>query len=203
MADEALERFYDDHDDEEDGDRMTRYGQPDTWTDFEDVEFKNESAKAILCKFSDGTERWVPISQTPNGFQWTVGETGTLTVSEWIANKWDEEGPPEKEPDVEVADCVVMRETAKALMIRVPGHGDLWFPKTQIRDASECQNDGDRGKLVISEWIANQKGIGENAPVSYESVAHDVGRQREARDTHGQDGPAFEPGPDDDDKIPF
>jgi hypothetical protein len=186
--------------------KMTRFMTPETFVDFEDVEFKKESAKAVLCKFPEGHERWVPISQTPQDFSWTIGETGTLTVSQWISDKWDAEGPPEAEPDVTVDNCVVMKETARALLVAVPGAAEhLWFPKGQIRDSSECKNDGDRGKLVISEWIANQKGLGENAPVSYESVAHDVGRQREARAPRGGGqaaASAFDADGGDDD-IPF
>jgi hypothetical protein len=35
----------------------------------------------------------------------------------------------------------------------------IWIPKTQISDDSEVWKEGDSGTLIISEWIAAQKGI--------------------------------------------
>lgn len=46
------------------------------------------------------------------------------------------------------------------LAIRVDIEGKLlWIPNSQVDDDSEVWKSGDQGMLVISEWIANQKGL--------------------------------------------
>lgn len=51
----------------------------------------------------------------------------------------------------------VMRETEKALLVE---HADdeFWIPKSQICDDSEVYGDGHEGDLVITRWLAGQKG---------------------------------------------
>lgn len=39
---------------------------------------------------------------------------------------------------------------------------DVWFPENQVDDDSELHHGskrGDTGKLVVTEWIARQKGL--------------------------------------------
>lgn len=189
---------------------MTRWRKPESWVDFEDVVFKKRTEKSWLCVFEDGTERFVPISQTPDDFDPEEGSKGTLTISEWLSKKWEEDGPPVKEEPVVVENCCCVRETAAALRVKVPGHDEaIWIPKSKIDKASDVQHDGDLGKLLLDPWIAREKGIGPDAPVSYESVAHDVGRQRERRDgprgtpREREADPSWSPPPDPDDDIPF
>lgn len=183
-----------------------------TWVEIEDVAIVKKLDKSWLCRFPEGHERFVPISQTPGDFEPEVGTTVTLVVSDWISNKWDEEGPPEREEPVVVENCCCVRETDRALRVKVPGFSEeLWIPKSKIDPSSEVQGDGDLGKLALDPWIAREKGIGPDAPVSYESVAQDVGRQRERREGHARpaapaarrDDPSFQPPPDPDDDIPF
>ena len=35
----------------------------------------------------------------------------------------------------------------------------MWIPKSQVDDRSEVYKAGDKGALMISEWIAEQKGL--------------------------------------------
>lgn len=62
-------------------------------------------------------------------------------------------------------DCVelelddpVKSETAKALLVVVDGE-EAWIPKGQIHDDSEVYRQGHTGTLIVSEWIAKQKGL--------------------------------------------
>jgi hypothetical protein len=52
------------------------------------------------------------------------------------------------------------RETDKALLCLFPDGEEHWIPKSQIDDDSEVYREGDVGKLVVSQWIAEQKGLG-------------------------------------------
>lgn len=191
---------------------MTRWRKPDKWVDFEGVLFRKRTEKSWLCVFEDGTERFVPISQTPDDFDPEEGSRGTLTVTEWIANKWEEDGPPEKEEAVTLEGATCLRETDRAIQVRV-GDRVEWLPKSKIMAESEVQGDGDMGKLVLDPWIAKEKGFGPDAPVSYERVAQDVGRERARGGPPGrkpareaaprQQGMDWSPPPDPDDDIPF
>ena len=59
-----------------------------------------------------------------------------------------------------VHDCKAIRESDKAILVT---HNDWdtpqWFPKSQITDDSEVYKDNTEGVLIISMWIAKQKGI--------------------------------------------
>ena len=52
----------------------------------------------------------------------------------------------------------VVRATEKALLCRIDGK-EHWIPQSQIDDDSEVYREGDEGTLVISEWLATQKGL--------------------------------------------
>ncbi len=62
---------------------------------------------------------------------------------------------------VTINDVYCKHETDKALLLAVPGHEDMWIPKSQIDTASEVQDDlaNSEGVLVITKWIAEQKGL--------------------------------------------
>jgi hypothetical protein len=51
------------------------------------------------------------------------------------------------------------KETDKALLVEIDGD-EHWIPKSQIDDDSEVYQEGDEGELVVSLWIAEQKGLG-------------------------------------------
>lgn len=185
--------------------RATRY------VVYEGVEFLDSTAKSVKVRFPEGRERFISLSQMPKGFAWEVGKVGKvgdLEVSEWFDEKLadDLDGPDEEE--VEVPDVVVLRESAKALCVRWAG-GEDWVPKGQIRSRSGVKNDGDRGTLVVSRWIAEQKnmvegaagGRGESRRAPDSDVARDVrgGAPDRQKDLFAE----YFPPPDPDDDIPF
>lgn len=54
----------------------------------------------------------------------------------------------------------VIKDTGKALLVEIEGMDEqVWIPQSQIDDRSDCWKEGDEGDLVISQWIANKKGI--------------------------------------------
>lgn len=55
-------------------------------------------------------------------------------------------------------DIEVISDSEKAILVNVDGM-DCWIPKSQIDDDSEVYEKGTFGKLVISEWIAKEKGL--------------------------------------------
>ena len=48
--------------------------------------------------------------------------------------------------------------TDAAILVVIDGEKH-WFPKSQVDDDSEVWKRGDQGKLVVSAWIAKQKGL--------------------------------------------
>lgn len=51
--------------------------------------------------------------------------------------------------------ATALRDTEKALLVLVGGR-EVWVPKSQIEDASEVQEPGDVGVLMVPEWWAAQ-----------------------------------------------
>lgn len=54
--------------------------------------------------------------------------------------------------------CRCIAETASALLVVVDGQ-QHWIPQSQVDDESEVYADKHEGELVVSEWIAVQKGL--------------------------------------------
>lgn len=63
----------------------------------------------------------------------------------------------DNEETIDIADARCIKETEKALLCEIDGKQE-WVPKSQIHDDSEVYQEGDEGHLVVSEWIAKQKG---------------------------------------------
>lgn len=59
--------------------------------------------------------------------------------------------------EVEVEE--VLKETDKALLVKLETGDEMWIPKSQIHDNSEVWKSGHVGKLVIPEWLATEKGL--------------------------------------------
>lgn len=59
---------------------------------------------------------------------------------------------------VTIRDALVKVKTQKAILVDVDGE-DYWIPLSQVDDESEVYESGDQGDLVITEWIAQQKGL--------------------------------------------
>lgn len=69
-------------------------------------------------------------------------------------------GIEEEELKVEFFDCVCIHSTEKAILVKLPEMDKpLWFPQSQIDADSEVWKQGDEGTLVVSRWIAKQKGL--------------------------------------------
>lgn len=59
---------------------------------------------------------------------------------------------------VEYEGIVCNKDTDKAILVKIEGK-ECWIPKSQIHDDSEVYKKGTDGKLIISQWIAEQKGL--------------------------------------------
>lgn len=51
-----------------------------------------------------------------------------------------------------------IRETDAALLVVIDGQ-QHWMPKSHVDDDSEVYAEGHDGELVVSEWIAVEKGL--------------------------------------------
>lgn len=63
----------------------------------------------------------------------------------------------EKEP-VSFDDIKCERATGKAILVEISGE-EYWIPKSQIHEDSEVYDEGHEGTLIITHWIAEQKGL--------------------------------------------
>ena len=59
---------------------------------------------------------------------------------------------------VEFEDVFVLRETPRAILCRIDGQ-NIWIPQSQVHADSEIWKVGDHGLLVVSEFIAKEKGL--------------------------------------------
>jgi hypothetical protein len=59
---------------------------------------------------------------------------------------------------VEFENVEATKETDAALLCVIEGQKH-WVPKSQIDDDSEVYKEGHTGKLIITQWLAEQKGL--------------------------------------------
>lgn len=59
---------------------------------------------------------------------------------------------------VRIEDVRCLRATDKAILVEIDG-AQHWIPQSHIDEDSEVYSQGDEGTLVITEWIATQKGL--------------------------------------------
>ena len=59
---------------------------------------------------------------------------------------------------VEFENVVCTRDTDAALLCEIDG-AEHWIPRSQISPESEVDAAGDEGTLVVTEWIAAQRGL--------------------------------------------
>lgn len=64
----------------------------------------------------------------------------------------------DKEENVEFLDVYCKAETTKACLCVIDGE-EHWIPKSQIVEESEVYEEGQEGVLVLTQWIAEQKGL--------------------------------------------
>ena len=60
----------------------------------------------------------------------------------------------------EFSGCFCDKDTDKACLVEGVEYSEpLWIPKSQIDDDSEVYAAGTSGTLIVSEWIATEKGL--------------------------------------------
>lgn len=58
---------------------------------------------------------------------------------------------------VENAECIEKRD--KAILVEAPDFdGPEWIPQSQVHEDSEVYKLGDKGTLIVSDWLAKQRG---------------------------------------------
>lgn len=66
-------------------------------------------------------------------------------------------------PFLKICSTKCINATEDAILVKIEGyeknHGQVWIPQSQVHDDSEVSKRGDEGDLIISQWIAEQKGI--------------------------------------------
>ena len=55
------------------------------------------------------------------------------------------------------AEC--LRETDRALLVRLRDGTEEWFPKSVIHDDSEVFEPGQEGEIVVQGWFARKAGL--------------------------------------------
>ncbi len=131
-------------------------------TTVESVVCLRETAKGLLLKLPSGREEWVAKSNITGGEVLNEGDAGSIMLPSWVVSRWDDSAVDDESPDqtaVSIAGCVGLTESSKAVQVRLPDGRELWFPRSQLDKASEVTGDRDSGVLVITSWIAEQKGL--------------------------------------------
>ena len=65
------------------------------------------------------------------------------------------------EEPAELGECEVVNTSGLALLVNVDGK-EVWIPFSQIDESSELTRDseaGDKGDLVVTAWIARERGL--------------------------------------------
>lgn len=55
----------------------------------------------------------------------------------------------------------IVRGTDKLLLVRLEGGEETWLPVSQISDADDYSVGDTDGVISITEWLANQMGLGD------------------------------------------
>ncbi len=59
----------------------------------------------------------------------------------------------------EIEFCEATKNTGSALLVHITDDDEeFWVPLSQIDVTSEVQDEGDTGTLVVSKWLAEQRG---------------------------------------------
>lgn len=68
-------------------------------------------------------------------------------------NEYDEKNVESDAP------CEGVRETQKAVLVRLDDGSEHWVPKSQIHEDSEVYASGTDGTLIVSRWWAEKEGL--------------------------------------------
>ena len=62
-------------------------------------------------------------------------------------------------PTVELTDVECIKETDEALLCIIDDD-EVWIPRSHVNeDETEVFHEGDLGTLVVTEWMATEKGL--------------------------------------------
>lgn len=50
-----------------------------------------------------------------------------------------------------------LKETRKALLLRNEDGDEIWIPKSLLGDETETKAEGDKGRVFVQEWYAEQE----------------------------------------------
>ena len=64
----------------------------------------------------------------------------------------------EREGLVELENALVLADTATQLLVRCGGE-EVWVPLSVLHEDTEVASKGDRGRVVVPEWLAKSLGI--------------------------------------------
>jgi hypothetical protein len=65
-----------------------------------------------------------------------------------------------KNATVSFNNCYIQKETKLAILVKFEDREEpIWIPQSQVHDDSEIWVEGDKGKLVVYEWIAIKNGL--------------------------------------------
>ena len=62
---------------------------------------------------------------------------------------------------VRIEDREVIRDTGKAILVRIGDEHEKWIPSSVVDDDSEIWAEGDKGDLVVKAWFAEREGLDE------------------------------------------
>lgn len=124
--------------------------------------------KSVICRFADGTERVVPRSMVPAGFEFPGDPDGPhqdepfeLEVSAYLAGKWrDDPGPePYRVGEVEVVRESTHAEYGDSIMFEMQDGSKKWVNLRGVDEKSEVRAEGDVGILWLKTWAAEKLGF--------------------------------------------
>lgn len=66
----------------------------------------------------------------------------------------------DEESTFEYGEVTVVKESGEAILCKAGGRfgPSFWVPRSQLREPNEVWNEGDRGTLVVTEWLAEERG---------------------------------------------
>lgn len=86
-----------------------------------------------------------------------------------VHDLFDRDAFPDEPNTVSFPNTECVEATARSIRVKIPFDNKgpnsktryvwAWIPQSQVTDDSEVWKPGDQGKLVITEWIAEQKGL--------------------------------------------
>ena len=92
--------------------------------------------------------------------EWDDDDEDEDDEDEWGEDVDDDEDEEEDEDgDAFEAQCFVLRETPKALMISLAGHEDMWIPRAGLCAYSQVHRAGQEGLIAIKPFFAKLKGL--------------------------------------------